>query len=238
MVATPSDDVLADAGAAGRRRIYDRIAPCYDLVDLPFEYSRYRKLRPLLFEGLRGRILDAGVGTGRNMPFYPSGSDVLGIDLSPAMLRRAERRRSRSRATVQLRQMDVTNLDFPDATFDAVVATFLFCTLPDELQAPALCELSRVLKPGGTLRLLDYRRSQSKLRRFIMRLWQPWAKWAFDASFDRHPERHLEQAGLEIVGTRLVAADLIAFVEARRQLDSKAHDSARAREGWLDPVAL
>ena len=50
---------------------YERIAPLYDLLDLPFEYSRYRKIRPLLFQGLKGRVLDAGIGTGRNIQFYP-----------------------------------------------------------------------------------------------------------------------------------------------------------------------
>ena len=62
---------------------YQRIAWAYDLLDLPFEYGRYRKIRPLLFRGLSGRILEAGVGTGRNFPFYPPGSEVVGIDLSP-----------------------------------------------------------------------------------------------------------------------------------------------------------
>src|SRR2546423_350187 len=89
---------------------YQRIAPLYDLLDLPFERGRYRHIRPLLFDGLSGRILDAGVGTGRNFPFYPAGASVLGIDLSPAMLGRAERRRAGSAATVELRQMDVTAL--------------------------------------------------------------------------------------------------------------------------------
>src|SRR5216684_5932074 len=103
---------------------YQRIAPLYDLLDLVFEHGRYRRIRPLLFEGLSGHILDAGVGTGRNFPFYPAGATVLGIDLSPAMLNRAERRRSTANATVELRQMDVTSLDLPAASFDAAVATF------------------------------------------------------------------------------------------------------------------
>ena len=71
---------------------YQRIAPLYDLLDLPFEYGRYRQIRRLLFQGLAGRLLDAGVGTGRNFPFYPPGSRVVGIDISPAMLARAGRR--------------------------------------------------------------------------------------------------------------------------------------------------
>ena len=58
---------------------YQRIAPFYDLLDFPFEYGRYRKIRPMLFTGLSGLILDAGVGTGRNFPFYPRKSKIVGI---------------------------------------------------------------------------------------------------------------------------------------------------------------
>ena len=115
---------------------YQRIGPVYDLLELPFEYGRYRQIRRLLFQGLSGRVLDAGVGTGRNFPFYPPGTEVIGIDISPAMLAKAERRRKSAAADVQLRQMDVTRLDFADRTFDAAVATFLFCVLPEELQVP------------------------------------------------------------------------------------------------------
>ena len=111
---------------------YQRIAPVYDLLELPFELGRYSPIRRLLFEGLSGRVLEAGVGTGRNFPFYPPGSSVVGIDISPAMLARAERRRKSAGAEVELRQMDVTHLDFPDRAFDGAVATFLFCVLPDQ----------------------------------------------------------------------------------------------------------
>src|ERR1039457_7363861 len=93
---------------------YERIAAFYDFLDFPFEYCRYRKIRPLLFEGLSGQLLDAGVGTGRNFSFYPSTAKVIGIALSPAMLTRAERRRGLATAPVELRQMDVTRLDYPD----------------------------------------------------------------------------------------------------------------------------
>jgi ubiquinone/menaquinone biosynthesis C-methylase UbiE len=91
---------------------YQRIAPFYDLLDLPFEYSRYRKIRPMLFQGLGGRVLDAGVGTGRNIQFYPPRAEVVGIDFSPAMLARAEHRRLSLGADVDLRQMDVAHLEY------------------------------------------------------------------------------------------------------------------------------
>lgn len=194
---------------------YQRIAPLYDLLDLPFERGRYRHIRPLLFEGLTGRILDAGVGTGRNFPFYPAGSSILGIDLSPAMLARAERRRHGATAPVELRRMDVTALDLPDASFDAAVATFLFCVLPEALQVPALRELGRVVKPGGEIRLLEYVRPTGTLRRVITKIWQPWVGWAYGASFDRNTEAHVPEAGLELVEARFAVDDLIKLIIAR-----------------------
>jgi len=194
---------------------YQRIAPVYDLLDLPFEYGRYRRVRRLLFQGLSGRLLDAGVGTGRNFPFYPPGSQVVGIDISSAMLARAEPRRKSAAAEVELRQMDVTRLDIPGRTFDAAVATFLFCVLPEELQVPALKELGRVVKPGGPVRLLEYVRPQRTVRRVLARLWEPWIAWAYGASFDRRTEEHIPEAGLELTEARFVVDDLVRLMSAR-----------------------
>ena len=194
---------------------YQRIAPVYDLLDLPFEYGRYRRIRRLLFQGLSGRLLDAGVGTGRNFPFYPPGSQVVGIDISSAMLARAEPRRKSAAAEVELRQMDVTRLDIPGRTFDAAVATFLFCVLPEELQVPALKELGRVVKPGGPVRLLEYVRPQRTVRRVLARLWEPWIAWAYGASFDRRTEEHIPEAGLELTEARFVVDDLVRLMSAR-----------------------
>ena len=197
-------------------RQYQRIAPFYDLLELPFEYGRYRRLRRLVFNGLSGRILDAGVGTGRNVEFYPQGAKVVGIDISPAMLVRAERRRRLFPATtVELRAMDVTRLDFPPDSFDAAVATFLFCVLPNELQLPALRELRQVVTAGGTVRLLEYVRPRRPLRRAIARLWEPWIAWAYGASLDRRTEEYIPKAGLELVKAELVVDELVKLLTAR-----------------------
>ncbi|MFZ0842034.1 MAG: class I SAM-dependent methyltransferase [Xanthobacteraceae bacterium] len=198
------------------RQRYQRIAPLYDLLDLPFEYRRYRQLRPLLFAGMSGLILDAGVGTGRNLPFYPSGAKVTGIDLSAAMLARARQRLGQARAAVELREMDVTHLDFPDQHFDSAVATFLFCVLPDEKQTPALAEIKRVLKPGGILRLLEYTRPTDPFRRAVTKLWEPWVHWAYGASFDRNTEQYIPAAGLQLADSRFVVGDLIKLMTVRK----------------------
>ncbi len=194
---------------------YQRIAPLYDLLDLPFEYGRYRRIRPRLFNGLSGRILDAGVGTGRNAPFYPRGTNIVGIDLSPAMLVRAGRRRSQSVAPIELRQMDVTSLEFPPASFDAAVATFLFCALPDDQQVPALRELRRVVRPGGAIRLLEYVRPRSPLRRLSAAMWEPWVAWAYGAEFDRNTAAHVPEADLELLDAHFVVDDLMQLLTVR-----------------------
>ena len=203
-------------GCPSNSRQYRRIAPVYDLLELPFEYGRYRRLRRLVFDGLSGRILDAGVGTGRNIAFYPRGAEVVGIDISGAMLARARRRLGLSpAATIELKEMDVTRLDFPAGSFDAAVATFLFCVLPDEVQLPALRELRRVVRAGGTVRLLDYVRPQRPLRRAIAGLWEPWVAWAYGASFDRRTEKYMPEAGLELVRAEFVVDDLVKMLTAR-----------------------
>ena len=131
------------------------------------------------------------------------------------MLAEAERRLNEATAPVELLGMDVTRLDFPDASFDAAVATFLFCVLDEELQVPGLRELGRVVKPGGPIRLLEYVRPSGPWRRFITRLWQPWIAWAYGASFDRNTEAYIRPAGLELVEARFVVDDLIKLIEAR-----------------------
>lgn len=194
-------------------QIYERIAPFYDLVDLPSEYFRYRRIRPQLFAGLAGRILDAGIGTGRNIPYYPRQSRVTGIDLSPAMLTRARVRRDRFGSEVELREMDVCKTDFPDGSFDAVVSTFLFCVLDDALQLPALQELARICRPGAEIRLLEYSLPANPRHRFMMeRVWTPWVRWLYGAAFDRNTEQYLGAAGLQLVECRFVCRDIIKLL--------------------------
>lgn len=194
---------------------YQRIAPFYDFLDIPFERKRYSGLRPLMFQNLGGELLDAGIGTGRNCAYYPPDAVVSGIDTSPAMLERAHRRCPILAASGRLYQMDVTHLGFQTGSFDAAVATFLFCVLPNDLQVPALRELGRVVKPGGLIRLLEYVRPQGTIRRIMSRIWQPWIAWAYGASFDRHTEQHVPEAGLELVDSHYVVDDLLKLITVR-----------------------
>ncbi len=140
------------------RRAYDRVAACYDLLELPIEWLAFRRWRRRLWQGIRGpRVLELGVGTGKNIPFYPPDVLVTAIDLSPRMLERARRRVARfPNRNVALLEMDAQALAFSDDTFDDVAATFVFCSVPDPVLG--LREALRVTRPGGQLHLLEHMR--------------------------------------------------------------------------------
>lgn len=207
----------ADRASARLRATYDRVAPLYDLLDLPFEWGRYRALRPKVFAAVAGarRLLDCGVGTGRNLPFYPPDAEVTGIDLCPGMLARARRRATKLGRDVELIEANVLDMPFADGAFSAATATFLFCVLPDEVQEPALREIARVVKPGGAIVLLEYSLSGKPWQRRMMKLWAPWVRFAYGAAFDRRTTEHVRNAGLAIADRRFVYSDIIVQLEVR-----------------------
>ncbi len=193
---------------------YQRIARLYDFLDLPFEFRRYSALRRELLEGAEGRLLDAGVGTGRNIAYYPPAVRATGIDLSAAMLARAAKRSARLGIPVELLEMDALETTFPDRHFDCIVSSFMFCVLDETLQLPALRELGRICRPGGRIRILEYSLSQSPFNRAVTQLWAPWVRWAYGAAFDRNTEQYLEAAGLTLVEKRFVFHDMIKLIIA------------------------
>lgn len=211
LLETPSDH----AACLHTVKTYDRIAPIYDLLDAVYEHSWKRSLRRHVFEHARGRVLDVGVGTGCNMPFYPNGADVVGIDASQAMLERAAERAIESGRQVQLLEANLLDLGFEDQAFDTVVATFVLLCLPEELQLPALRTLHRVVKPDGQLLILDYKLSERPGVRLAMRCIGPWLKWAFGGSYDVRTSDYVEAAGFEVVGRRSFMLDSVSLMILR-----------------------
>lgn len=201
--------------SARLRRIYRRASRYYDWLDWPFEYFRYRELRVDIWQGLNGRILDLGAGTGRNAPYYPADAVVTSADLSPEMLAHAVRRIRAAGREPRAVVSDAVDLALKDGGFDVCVSTFLFCVLPDAVQERALREIKRVLKPGGKVILLEYVYSRKPWRRFWMRMLAPLTEWLYGARFDRRTRRYLIQAGFRIVEERFVHSDILLKIVAQ-----------------------
>jgi phosphatidylethanolamine/phosphatidyl-N-methylethanolamine N-methyltransferase len=187
---------LAEASAETCLRTYERIAPLYDGLDALYERMWKRRLRRRLLRRARGRTLDVGVGTGCNLPHYPPGVEVVGIDLSRRMLERAAQRARALARPVQLAQMNLLQLEFPDHAFDTLVATFVLLCLPESFQIAALRELHRVCKPDGLVLLLDYKPSSHAPVRVLTRCMSPWMRFAFGGRYDARTEDYLAEAGL------------------------------------------
>ncbi len=135
------------------RERYDRTARHYDVMTWPMEVMAMDRYRSRLIAEVEGaRVLEVGVGTGRNLSLYPDAVQVDAIDFSPRMLERAQRRPPR--ANVRLALMDVQELAWPSETFDTVVSTCVFCSVPDALKG--LQEIRRVLRAGGRALFLEH----------------------------------------------------------------------------------
>ena len=199
------------------RAKYRWTAPVYDILDYYWE-RQYRKWRPEILADLAGDVLELGVGTGRNLEFYPSRVRLVAVDLSPHMLARAARRAREARCPVRLLQADVTDLrKSPDASFDWVISTFLCCVMPDAIQPRALAEIKRVLRLGGRFRLLEILYSQHPALRRRQQRFAPFVEWIYGARFDRRTREHLENTtGLHVTGTRFLKADTHLLIEGER----------------------
>ena len=144
----------SDKRARRLRRYWDKHARTYDKQMAFWERRLFGDGRQWVCAQATGEVLEVAIGTGRNLPFYPQGIRLTGIELSPGMLALARRQADRLGREVDLRLGDAQALDLPDAAFDTVVCTLSLCAIPDQRQAVA--EMRRVLRPGGRLLLLDH----------------------------------------------------------------------------------
>lgn len=195
------------------RARYNRVAAIYDKVEGFMERGAMARWRRRLWQGVDGgRVLEVGVGTGRNFAHYPPGLRVMAIDFSPKMLARAQRRAAEDGVAVGLSWMDVQALAFPDATFDLAVATCVFCSVPDPVAG--LKEMRRVLKPGGRALFLEHMRSQTPLG-LMMDLINPLVVRLGGENINRRTLANLERAGFAIERVEKLFLDIFFLIEAR-----------------------
>ncbi len=187
----------------------------YDILDVPWERI-YRRWRPQLVGDLAGTILEAGVGTGRNLPFY-RGQRVVGLDLSEVMLARASRRLPAD-ARAHLLQGDACRLPMSSASVDSYLSTFLYCVLPDDLQTGSLAEMARVLKPGGRFRLLEIIYSRNERKRRQQEFLAPVVERLYGARFDRRTLDLIRSTPvLEVTSTRFLKDDTYLLIDGVRR---------------------
>jgi phosphatidylethanolamine/phosphatidyl-N-methylethanolamine N-methyltransferase len=196
------------------RRRYDRIAPFFDLMEAPVEKSKFNGWRKLMWSKVEGsKILEIGVGTGKNFPYYPAAREIIAIDFSEKMLQRARARAGRDMVRVILRQMDVQNLEFDDNSFDTVAASFVFCSVPDAIHG--LKEVKRVIRQGGKVVLLEHVLSDNPVVAWFMNLVNPLVVPIIENINSRTVE-NVVSSGLVVEKTTDLAAGIFKLIEARK----------------------
>jgi ubiquinone/menaquinone biosynthesis C-methylase UbiE len=190
---------------------YNRIAPVYELIDLPLELLFFRRWREEALSCLSGKVLEVGIGTGRNLKHYSWRCSITGIDSSERMLDKA-RKKAAGMNNVTLLLMDAENLEFPDNSFDYVVITFVLCSIPDPVKA--LKEMRRVLKPSGEMIAIEYVRSNNRLISRFEDLVNPVVCSLSGDNMNRQSIENIKTAGFTIREVKnLISEDF--FKEAR-----------------------
>ena len=195
-----------------RPAVYDRFAANYDKLIAPLERRVLARWRKETLESLpeESRILEIGAGTGLNFPFYPHGAHGVASELSCEMLKIA--RGKAKPAHVHLVQAGAEQLPFPDASFDAAFATLVFCSVSSPQKSFA--ELRRVVRPGGTVALLEHVRPKGVLG-FLFDALSILTVALFEDHFNRRTEREAHRAGFKSVRVDRRALGIVNIIVCR-----------------------
>ena len=185
---------------------YDRWAPIYDLV-FGGVFGKGRRAAIAATNSIGGRVLEVGVGTGISLPQYASNTRIFGIDISAAMLRKAKTRVAELglKNVEGLAVMDAEKLDFPDGSFDVVMAQYVVTAVANP--EATLDEFARVLRPGGEVILLSRVSADAGMRRFIEQLIAPAVRplgWRTEFAWSRYAQWVARNAAMELVERRPV----------------------------------
>ena len=197
------------------RRKWDAASRNFDL----FTFAEDRRLGPhkrRLFQKIQGATLMVAAGTGNDFKFFPPDRRIVAIDISPKMLERAARKIGSYPGTVELREMDVCALEFPDSTFDTVATVCTFCSVPKPLAG--LRELYRVLKPGGQLLMFEHVRSKIGPFGIFLDLMTPLSR-RFGPDLNRDTVGNVQKAGFRLRREENVYLDIVKSIEAAKESD-------------------
>ena len=195
------------------RRRYDRLAPWFDSLEGFLEGLFFRRLRKKLWLQAQGpHILEVGVGTGKNFEFYPQNARMTAIDFSPKMLAQAQKKRDRKQIAVDLDVMDVQSVYYADNSFDTVIASFVFCSVPRPRKG--LKELHRILKPGGQLLLLEHVLSSNRMMAAVMNFLNPMVVRLVGANINRQTIKNVQACPFQKIYIDPVSTDMIKLIRA------------------------
>lgn len=183
---------------------YNRYSKFYDLMETPMEFfsGRWRKD---LIKYSNGKVLEVGVGTGKNIKHYPEKIDLTAIDFSKGMISKAIKKYG-NKKNISFRQSDIQKTDFEDNTFDTVLASYVFCSVPDPVRG--LEEVRRICKEGGRIVLLEHGRSEHKLISYLMDLFNPLTVNLFGYNINRDIESNILKAGFRSYRTWYLRSDI------------------------------
>jgi ubiquinone/menaquinone biosynthesis C-methylase UbiE len=172
----------------------NRIMP--HLLNLAMRTAEHEPYRQRVLSQAEGRVLEIGVGSGLNLPFYTDrATEILGLEPHPSLLAMAARKSAIIPAKLIGGSAESIPLD--DATVDTVVTTWTLCSIPNP--ARALEEMRRVLKPGGQLLFVEHGLArEERVRRWQRRLNPVWKRIAGGCNLDRPISKLLEDAGFRI----------------------------------------
>ncbi len=183
---------------------YNRIARFYDLMNRGSEKRWFSKWKKQFFSPLTGNILEVGIGTGQSIDFYNKDAKVIGIDFSEKMLDKAEEKLAKSgKKNITLKQMDAENLDFKDNSFDYVVTSCVFCSVPNPMKG--LKELRRVLKPTGKLIMIEHVLSKNPIIALLENIHNPITKFLMGVNVNRNTRQNILDSGMKIIEDRNLA---------------------------------
>jgi ubiquinone/menaquinone biosynthesis C-methylase UbiE len=196
------------SGSSSFSRLYDPLMVLPDTLGL-------RRLREKTLRGLRGRVLELGIGTGRNIPLYPPAlGSLVGVDPDEVMLRKAGKRAREASFPVELIPASAEGLPFENESFDAVVATLAFCTIPEPEKA--LSETRRVLKTGGEFRLLEHVKMEHEPVAWLQEKVTPlWKHLAGGCHLDRDTLVAVREAGFDAERVERHLDGLVVIISAR-----------------------
>jgi ubiquinone/menaquinone biosynthesis C-methylase UbiE len=193
------------------KKKWDATAKLYDWNEAGAE-RRWAPVKKELFSHMEeGKILFVAVGTGSDFQHFPADKDIVGIDISPKMLVKAAVKARKYQGKIELKEMDVRMLTFPDETFDQVFTSCTFCSVPDPVDG--LIELKRVLKPGCELRMFEHTGSQHFPFRQILNLVNPLCE-AIGPSFNRDTTTNVQKAGFIVKQVFNIYIDIIKTIYA------------------------